>query len=136
MKIIFLLTLGLTLAFAACDYGGKNPGGHSPEEISRVTSEPPHTSAPRASAVAPEAGSGSYDGQQLYSQYCGICHGNGKSAPSLAGVFERRELPSGTPANDARVKDTIKMGRTMMPAFGGTLNDGQIDAIIAYLHTM
>jgi mono/diheme cytochrome c family protein len=136
MKIISLLILGLTLAFAACDYGGKNPGGHSPEEISRVASEPPRTPAPRASAAAPEAGTGNYDGQQLYGQYCGVCHGDGKSAPSLAGVFARRELPSGTPANDARVKDTIKMGRAMMPAFGGTLNDGQMDAIIAYLHTM
>jgi mono/diheme cytochrome c family protein len=134
---IFLLTLVLTLALAACDYGGKNPGGHSPEEISRVASEPPRTASPRAPAVeASAAGSGSYDGQQLYSQYCGICHNEGKTAPSLAGVFGRGELPSGTPANDARVKDTIKMGRTMMPAFGGTLNDGQIDAIVAYLHTM
>lgn len=128
--------LVLTLAFAACDYGGKNPGGHSPEEISRVERQPPPAAQPRAAMPAPAADSGTYDGEQLYAQNCGICHNEGKSGPALAGIFERRDLPSGAPANDARVRDTIKMGRAMMPAFGSTLNDGQIDAIIAYLHTL
>ena len=133
MRTLFVI-LPLTLALTACNYGGTNPGGHTPEEISRAERQPPPV-VTKAAPATPSAG-GSNDGQQLYSQYCGVCHNEGKSAPSLAGVFQRRELPSGTPANDARVKDTIKMGRAMMPAFNGVLNDGQVDAIVSYLHTM
>ena len=129
-----LLPISLLMFAVACNYGGKNPGGHTPEEIARVEHQPAPT--PPKPAAAPAADTGNYDGQRLYSQYCGACHNEGKSAPSLAGVFQRRELPSGTPANDARVKDTIKMGRAMMPAFNGVLNDGQVDAIVQYLHTI
>ena len=132
---LLLPTLMLTLALTACDYGGTNPGGHTPEEIAKAERQPP-PAAPKPAAAAQTAGSGSYDGSQLYAQYCGACHNDGKSAPSLAGVFQKRELPSGTPANDPRVKDTIKMGRAMMPAFNGVLNDGQMDAIVQYLHTI
>lgn len=135
MRILLpTLFLTLTLALVACDYGGTNPGGHSQEEISRAESQPPPV--PRKPAPAQAADTGNYDGSQLYAQYCGACHNEGKNAPSLVGVFERRDLPSGTPANDARVKDTIKMGRAMMPAFNGVLSDGQVDAIVQYLHTM
>jgi len=133
----FLLpTLALTLALVACNYGGSNPGGHSPEEISRAESQPPPVPAKPAPASAAAPDTGNYDGGQLYQQYCGVCHNEGKSAPSLVGVFQRRELPSGTPANDVMVKQTIKMGRAMMPAFQGVLNDGQVNAIVQYLHTM
>jgi len=134
MRTLFPILL-LTLTLAACDYGGKNPGGHTPEEIARVEHQPP-PAAPKPPTATPAATSGNYDGEQLYGQYCGACHNGGRSAPPLTGVFQRRELPSGTPANDARVRDTIKMGRAMMPAFGSTLNDGQVDAIVQYLHTI
>jgi mono/diheme cytochrome c family protein len=50
--------------------------------------------------------------------------------------MNRREFPSGTPANDARLKDTIKMGRAMMPAFSNTLTDEQVNAIVQYVHTL
>lgn len=126
----------LTLALIGCNYGGKNPGGHTQEEIARVEKQAPPTAAPKAAPTEAASDADNYDGQQLYGQYCGVCHNEGKNAPSLVGVFQRRELPSGTPANDARVKDTIKMGRAMMPAFNGVLNDGQINAIVQYLHTM
>lgn len=135
MKSILIPTVCLFLSLAACNYGGKNPGGHSPEEISRVERQPP-PAAPKAAPAATASEAGPSDGHQLYGQYCGPCHNEGKSAPSLAGIFQRRELPSGTPANDARVKDVIKMGRAMMPAFNGVLNDDQMNAIVQYLHTM
>jgi mono/diheme cytochrome c family protein len=136
-SLLFTFTLAvlLTLALAACDYGGTNPGGHTQAEIARAEKQgPPPPPKPASQEVS--ADTGNYNGQQLYAQYCGVCHNEGKSAPSLVGVFERRDLPSGAPANDARVKDTIKMGRAMMPAFGNVLNDGQVNAIISYLHTM
>ncbi len=135
MRYLILILLVLTFALAGCDYGGSNPGGHSQEEISRAEKQGPPPAPQKAPATA-AADTGNYDGAQLYAQYCGACHNEGKSAPSLVGVFQRRELPSGTPANDPRVKQTIMMGRAMMPAFQGTLNEGQVNAIVQYLHTM
>jgi mono/diheme cytochrome c family protein len=80
---------------------------------------------------------GSLNGQELYNQYCGICHKDGKNgAPPLYGVMNRRELPSGTPATPARLADTIKMGRANMPAFANTLSDEQISAIVEYVKTL
>lgn len=134
MRSLFVI-FALTLALSACDYGGSNPGGHSQEEISKAERQGPPP-PPKATPSEAAADTGNYNGQQLYGQYCGACHNEGKSAPSLVGVFQRRELPSGTPANDARVKQTIINGRAMMPAFQGVLNDGQVNAIVQYLHTM
>jgi mono/diheme cytochrome c family protein len=134
MRILFPI-LVLTLFLAACNYGGTNPGGHTPEEVARASTQPPPT-APKPTRSTQAMAGGNVDGAQLYNQYCGACHNEGKRGPSLAGVFSRRELPSGTPANDARVKETIKMGRAMMPAFSNVLADDQVDAIVAYLHTI
>lgn len=135
MRFSIFAVLALILALAACDYGGSNPGGHSPEEISRAEKQgPPPAPKPAPSTAA--ADTGNYDGARLYNQYCAVCHSEGKNGPSLVGVFQRRELPSGTPANDVRVKETIMMGRAMMPAFQGTLNEAQVSAIVQYLHTM
>ena len=75
-------------------------------------------------------------GAELYAQNCAICHREGRNGPPLEGIMNRREFPSGTPANDARLKDTIRLGRAMMPAFSNTLTDAQIDAIVQYVHTL
>ena len=134
MRTLFSIFV-LTIAMTACNYGGTNPGGHTPEEVAKAEQQGPPSAPSRPAASMPAAG-GSVDGAQLFGQYCAACHADGKSAPSLAGVFARRELPSGTPANDARVKETIKQGRAMMPAFANVLSDDQVDAIVAYLHTI
>jgi len=137
--LLFVPAVLLLTVLAACSGAtSKNPGGHSQDEIARIEHQPPPT-APVKSAPAETpsaAAGGSYDGQQLYTQYCTPCHREGKNGPPLNGVFARRELPSGTPANDERVKQTIKMGRAMMPAFTGVLNDDQVNAIVAYMHTI
>ena len=136
MRLVLPLALFLAaLVIAGCNGAtSTNPGGHSPEEIARAEHQGPPP-APSQSAPAQQA-SGSLDGQQLYGEYCGPCHNGGKAGPPLVGVFQRRELPSGTPANDAMVKQTILMGRAMMPAFQGKLSQEQVNAIVQYLHTM
>ncbi len=133
---LLITILALILILAGCNYGGTNPGGHTPDEIAKAEQQGPPKPQQKVPVAATASSTGTADGQQLYGQYCAPCHADGKSAPSLVGVFQRRELPSGTPANDARVKDTIKMGRAMMPAFSGVLNDDQVNAIVQYLHTM
>jgi len=79
-------------------------------------------------------------GQQVFVSRCGRCHyANSDSAlhgPGLFGLFRRKYLRSGAPANDDRVTDVILHGRGMMPAMGNSLDDEQLQALLAYLHTL
>jgi mono/diheme cytochrome c family protein len=79
-------------------------------------------------------------GRQIYNQRCAACHfaysSRGSKGPSLKGLFKRKYLPSGLPANDRFVTQTILNGRGMMPAAGYTLSDDQLRALLAYLHTL
>lgn len=79
-------------------------------------------------------------GRRLYDQRCGGCHEPYSSrdlrGPSLQGLFRKKEMPSGTPANDERVREVIEMGRAKMPGFGRVLTPQQVDELMAYLHTL
>jgi mono/diheme cytochrome c family protein len=80
-------------------------------------------------------------GRRLYDQYCDRCHepysSRDKKARSLQGVFKKQFLSeSGMPANDERVGEIIVTGRNMMPAFGQTLSQAQVQDLLAYLHTL
>jgi mono/diheme cytochrome c family protein len=80
-------------------------------------------------------------GRRLYDQYCDRCHepysSRDKEAHSLQGVFKKQFLPeSGMPANDERVGEIIVTGHNMMPAFGQTLSQAQVQDLLAYLHTL
>jgi mono/diheme cytochrome c family protein len=54
----------------------------------------------------------------------------------LLGLFKKPALPSGAAATDERVLATINHGRGMMPAMGPTMDQQQIDDLVAYLHTL
>ncbi|MGA8299647.1 MAG: cytochrome c [Terriglobales bacterium] len=80
-------------------------------------------------------------GRKLYDNYCDRCHepysSRGKKGPSLKGVFKRQYLElSGLPANDERVGDIIKNGRSKMEGFGQVMTDQQVQDLLAYLHTL
>ncbi len=80
-------------------------------------------------------------GRRIYDQYCDRCHepysSRDKKARSLRGVFKKQFLSeSGMPANDQRVSEMIVTGRNMMPAFGQTLSQQQVQDLLAYLHTL
>ena len=124
--LVFMLAI-----LCGCDTSNTNPGGHTAEEIANAKPKPV------TPAVKPaEPSNVNLNGAELYAQNCAICHAGGKNGPPLEGIMNRREFPSGTPANDARLKDTIRMGRAMMPAFSNTLTDAQINAIVQYAHTL
>jgi mono/diheme cytochrome c family protein len=81
------------------------------------------------------------NGRKLYDNYCDRCHepysSRGKKGPSLKGVFKQQFLPlSGLPANDARVGDIVKFGRSKMEGFGQVMTDQQIQDLLAYMHTL
>lgn len=79
-------------------------------------------------------------GRRVYDRDCLRCHsaysGSGKNGPSLKGTFKKPYLPSGTPANDDRMKDVILLGRPMMPAFRNQLSAQELEDLLAYLHTL
>lgn len=81
------------------------------------------------------------EGRKLYDNYCDRCHepysSRGKKGPPLKGVFKQQYLPlSGLPANDARVGEIIKYGRSKMQGFGQVMTDQQVQDLLAYLHTL
>ncbi len=80
-------------------------------------------------------------GRRLYDQYCDRCHepysSRDKKGRSLQGVFKKQFLAvSGMPASDERVGEMIVTGRNMMPAFGQTLSQSQVQDLLVYLHTL
>ena len=51
-------------------------------------------------------------------------------------VFRKQFLPSGLPTNERFVRQTIVIGRNMMPGLGDALSEQQLDDLIAYLRTL
>lgn len=79
-------------------------------------------------------------GRRVFDANCARCHepysSRGLHGPSLHDLYKRQYLPSGMPANDDRITEVIARGRAKMPAFGNTLSDSQIGALLAYLKTL
>jgi mono/diheme cytochrome c family protein len=79
-------------------------------------------------------------GRRVFDHDCAACHNayssSASKGPSLKGLYKKRFLPSGLPANDRFVEQTIVDGRGMMPAEGDALDQQQLDDLVAYLHTL
>lgn len=80
-------------------------------------------------------------GRKIYDNYCDRCHRpystKGKKGPGLKGVFKNKFLPqTGLPANDERVTDIIRNGRPDMPGYSQVLTAQDMQALLAYLHTL
>jgi mono/diheme cytochrome c family protein len=110
---LFLLAL-FCIAFAGCSSDSAKPQDElSPQEL---------------------------HGQRIFRATCAVCHHDDSTTPlkgpGLKGVFRKKFLPSGAPANDERVRDLLIHGRRDMPAYGNVFGDRQMDDIIAYLHAL
>jgi mono/diheme cytochrome c family protein len=79
-------------------------------------------------------------GHNVYRAQCSSCHYDRQSGalhgPSLLGIFKKPELSSGAAATDERVSATILHGRNNMPAIANQLAPGDLDDLLAYLHTL
>ncbi len=79
-------------------------------------------------------------GRRVYEAQCIRCHEPysrwGTHGPSLKGLYKKPFLPSGMPANDARITDVILMGRAQMPHFSQTISEQQLQDLLAYLKTL
>ncbi len=79
-------------------------------------------------------------GHGVFVAHCAVCHYDRRDGalhgPSLLGLYKKPALPSGAAATDERVTATILHGRNLMPALGDQLGPGDLDDLLAYLHTL
>jgi len=79
-------------------------------------------------------------GRRVYQAYCAACHkaysSSGLKGPGLKRLFGKPFLPSGLPANDRFVRQSVVGGRGMMPPLGDSLTEQQLSDLLAYLHTL
>jgi mono/diheme cytochrome c family protein len=77
-------------------------------------------------------------GAQVFQHDCARCHypttTQGLHGPGLQAITKVKAMPSGAPPTDERLTEVILHGRGMMPAT--PLNDEQLQALLAYLHTL
>lgn len=73
-------------------------------------------------------------GAQLYSDHCVVCHGErGEGAVPGVPDFTRG---AALLAPDRTLANTVRLGKTSMPAFQGLLKDSDIYDVIAFLRTL
>jgi len=79
-------------------------------------------------------------GRRVFERDCAACHSayssSGSKGPSLKNLFHKKFLPSGLPAKDRFVEQTIVGGRNMMPPMGEALTRQELDDLMSYLHTL
>jgi mono/diheme cytochrome c family protein len=79
-------------------------------------------------------------GRRVFERDCAACHSayssSGSKGPSLKNIFRKKFLPSGLPATDRFVEQTIVGGRNMMPPMGEAITTEELDDLMAYLHTL
>jgi mono/diheme cytochrome c family protein len=79
-------------------------------------------------------------GRRVYNVYCLSCHpaysSHGDKGPGLKDLYKKQYLPSGLTPTDEHVEQSIVRGRNMMPRFGDALSPDELQALMAYLHTL
>ncbi len=79
-------------------------------------------------------------GRKIFNIYCLNCHPaystHGNKGPGLKGLYGKPYLPSGLTSTDEHVIQSMIQGRGMMPRFGDQLSREEIQAVVAYLHTL
>jgi len=79
-------------------------------------------------------------GHAVFATRCVACHNDRidkpLNGPSLVGIYKKPYLPSGAPANDDRILNTIQHGRNNMPAMGNTMSEEETSDLLAYLKTL
>ena len=115
MKISRVLLLGMAGVLAGCKAGAP------PKSLDQLNAQEAH-------------------GHAVYQAHCVVCHSDRTDAklkgPPMLGVFKKPYLPSGAAATDERVSATILHGRNMMPAMGNTIDQQELNDLLAYLHTL
>ena len=146
-----LILAGVAGVLSACS----RPPSQGQATVAATTSTAPQAAAPAtpaAPATTPAAppAPAPYPvsmGRQVYRHYCMTCHGETGAGDGFnAFNLDPRPRDFSDPAflkkSDAEVRDAIRRGGAgvglspLMPPWGRTLNDRQIDDLILYLKTL
>ena len=73
-------------------------------------------------------------GNQIYSEHCAGCHGASGRAV-IEGTPDFAGNPFLLAKPDIQLRDTIRRGKNLMPAFVGILKEKQMMDVIAYIRT-
>ena len=80
------------------------------------------------------ADSGPDRGREIFYYKCWFCHNEfAQGAPPLKGVFDRKKLISGRPANEDGIKDEIRNGGAGMAAYKYTLSEADLNDLVGYI---
>jgi mono/diheme cytochrome c family protein len=113
-----------------------------PATLPAVVTQPPSGTQVAGGGQTPEPG-GTTDageaavqaGEQVFQTNCSVCHNlttETKVGPGLAGLFERDQLPNGSPVTDENLRVWITNGGGAMPAI--PLSEDELTQVIAFLH--
>lgn len=95
------------------------------------------------SLVSPVNPSNASNGNDIFKTKCMPCHGvNGAGNEAVAKVFKidparlnliKRETQA---KKDSDLTTAVKLGKSPMPAFGGTLNETDIKAVVQFIRSL
>ena len=111
--------ISLSVLFGAMFFAFQSCGGDKTQPASSDSVKPNATV------------SASVDGKTLYDAKCTTCHGG----DGTAGVMGDADL-SKSKLDHAAACAIVKNGKSPMKAFGGELNDAEVDAVTKYIESL
>jgi PQQ-dependent dehydrogenase (methanol/ethanol family) len=104
------------------------PAGAQAGAAQTPTKEQKPSVAAAAPAPGPQAAAPAFDVERLFANTCGYCHDNGGRTAGIGPQL------MGTRLSDDDIVNRIKNGKPgAMPAFGTSLTDDQLKAVVAYI---
>jgi mono/diheme cytochrome c family protein len=90
-------------------------------------------------AIVSSAAQAQASGAATYTAKCQMCHGADGMGATPAGKA-MKAIPFNDPQilskSDADLIAATKNGKGKMPAYAGKLSDGDVKAVVAYIHTL
>jgi cytochrome c6 len=81
----------------------------------------------------PAAASDLANGAKVFSANCAACHVGGGNLVNAAKTLKKSDLEKYEMASIEAIKTQVTKGKNAMPAFGGRLNDAQIEDVATYV---
>ena len=81
----------------------------------------------------------SFDAKQTFHQKCAMCHGADGKTPTLIGKnVGAPDLSSAKvqTMSDSELRQTIDKGKGKMPAYGSSIGEGNIAAMVKYVRSI
>ena len=131
----FLFVSLFLMACGADDAPTESPAAEPATPVVEPAPAPAQATA-KTEEKPPADGPADIDGKAIYNQYCVACHGaDGKGNNGLAANYVDDETRLAQ--SDEVLIQSIKEGKQgdvgVMPPWGGTLDDGQIKAVLGYI---